>query len=79
MTFIDYIFHSAILSSPHTIPIKKKNRQITNYDDHLDETFQRGIGNSACRGEKDLDEYNIVMEHGISKLVLSPSTSTIEE
>jgi hypothetical protein len=79
MAFVDYILHSAISSSPHTTPIKTKNRRITNYDDHLDETLQRGVGTSARRGEEDPDEYDIIVEHGTSKLVLSPSTGAMEE
>ncbi|KAI9770206.1 MAG: hypothetical protein M1839_003234, partial [Geoglossum umbratile] len=47
VAFVDHILRSAISSSPHTIPVKTKNRRITNYDDHLDETFQRGVGTSA--------------------------------
>lgn len=81
VAFVDHILCSAISSSPHTTPVKTKNRQITNYDDYLDETFQRGVGTrkEGLGREEDLDEYDIVVEHGISKLVLSPSTGAMEE
>ncbi|KAI9760687.1 MAG: hypothetical protein M1840_002363 [Geoglossum simile] len=80
VAFVDHILHSAISSSPHTIPVKTKNRQITNYDSYLGETFQRGVvETSAHRGEVDPDEYDIIVEHGVSKLVLSPSTGAMEE
>ncbi|KAH0556775.1 hypothetical protein GP486_005438 [Trichoglossum hirsutum] len=79
VALVDYILRSAISSSPHTTPIKTKNRRITNYDDHLDKTLQRGAGTSARGGEEDPDEYDIIVEHGISKLVISPSTGAMEE
>ena len=79
MTFVDYILRSAISSLPYTIPTKTKNRRITNYDNYLNETFKRGVGTSTCKEEKDPNEYNIIVEHDISKLVLSPSTGAMEE
>jgi len=79
MIFVDYILRSAISSSPYTTPTKTKNRRITNYDDHLDETFQRGVETSARKGEENSNKYDIIVEYDILKLVLSSSTGAMEE
>ena len=79
MIFVDYILRSAISSSPYTIPTKTKNRRITNYDDYLDETFQRGVETSARKGEENSNKYDIIVEYDILKLVLSSSTGAMEE
>lgn len=44
VTYIDHILRKAIESSPHTTPLKDKNRQLLNYTRHLRSSFEYGEG-----------------------------------
>ncbi|KAI9765360.1 MAG: hypothetical protein M1840_007440 [Geoglossum simile] len=79
VAFLDHILQSAVSSSPHTAPVKTKNKQVRNYSGYLDDTFKRGEGSSAQKEDlklkEDMNEYDVI-EKDVSRLGLSESVET---